>query len=175
MNLNRYIRTVPDWPKPGIQFRDITTLIADPAGLAECVEGLLAHYRGLDFDKVVGIESRGFVFGAILAERLGKGLVFARKPGKLPAATISESYTLEYGTNTIEMHLDAIQPGERTIVIDDLCATGGTALAAVKLVERLGGKVLEVGFVIDLPDLDGSTKIRAAGYPTFALTEFAGD
>ena len=175
MNLNRYIRTVPDWPKPGIQFRDITTLIADPAGLAECVAGLLEHYRGLDFDVIVGIESRGFIFGAILAERLHKGLVLARKPGKLPAAAIKESYALEYGENTIEMHLDAITPGQRAVVIDDLCATGGTALAAVKLIERLGGKVVEVGFVIDLPDLGGSAKIEAAGYPAFRLTEFAGD
>jgi adenine phosphoribosyltransferase len=175
MDLKRYIRTVSDWPKPGIQFRDITTLLTNPEGFGLAMDQMIAHYQGLNFDKIVAIESRGFIFGSVLARELKKPLVLIRKPGKLPAETAQESYELEYGTDTVEVHVDAIDAGDRVVVIDDLLATGGTASAAIALCERMGARVLEAGFVIDLPDIGGSKKLKAKGYGVFHLVEFEGD
>lgn len=169
------IRTVPDWPKPGIMFRDITTLLQDAVGFKRMLDLLHAHYKDYQIDKVVGVESRGFIIGAPLADRLGVGFVPIRKPGKLPAATVSQEYKLEYGQNTIEMHLDALLPGEKVLLVDDLIATGGTALAAVNLIQQSGGKIEECCFVVDLPDLGGRVKLEKAGYKVFSLVEFAGD
>ena len=175
MELKNYIRTVPNWPKPGIMFRDITTILQDPTGFRLCIEKFLEHFGKLEFDKIVAIESRGFVFGSVLAYKLGKGLVPARKPGKLPAARARQEYQLEYGTDAIEMHLDALKKGEKVVIIDDLLATGGTALAAAALCEQLGAEVLEFGFVINLPDIGGAKRLKKAGYGIFTLTEFEGD
>lgn len=171
MNLAEHIRNVPDFPIKGIQFKDITTLLKDPAPFAASVEALLDHYAGRQVDVVVGIESRGFVWGAILAHRLGVGFVPVRKPGKLPAETIRAEYTLEYGTNALEMHKDAIRAGQRALVIDDLLATGGTARATCELVEQLGGQVVGVAFLIELTSLHGRDKLT--GYEVFSLIPMA--
>ena len=175
MDPKESIRTIPDWPKPGIMFRDITTLLADPQAYGEAMEKLIAHYRELSFDKIVAIESRGFLFGSILAHELKKGLVLIRKPGKLPGETTSEEYELEYGTDCVEIHSDSISPKERVVVIDDLLATGGTVLAAIRLCEKLEAEIVEAGFIIDLPDVGGSRKLKDAGYRCFTLIEFEGD
>ncbi|MCL4108918.1 UNVERIFIED_CONTAM: hypothetical protein GTU68_008113 [Idotea baltica] len=156
-------------------FRDVTSLIADPVGLKICVDQFAEHYRGKDIDLIVGIDSRGFIFGAALAYVLGKGFVPVRKKGKLPAAVISESYELEYGTDTLEIHEDAIAPGQRVLIIDDLIATGGTAVAAINLVRKLGAEIVEFAAVIDLPDIGGSEKIAATGVTVHAQTQFEGD
>jgi adenine phosphoribosyltransferase len=168
------IRTVKDFPKQDILFRDVTSLIADPVGLRLCVDDFVARYESAAFDLVVGIDSRGFIFGGALAYALGKGFVPIRKMGKLPAETVSETYELEYGTDTLEIHTDAITPGQRVVVIDDLIATGGTALAAIKLVRKLGGEVIEFAAVVDLPDIGGSRKINEAGVKTYCQTQFEG-
>jgi adenine phosphoribosyltransferase len=157
--LERYIRTVKDFPKPGIGFKDITTLLKEPQAFAQVIDLLAAHYQNKKIQKVVGIESRGFIFGAPLALRLNAGFVPARKPKKLPAAAIREEYALEYGTDAIEMHADAIAQGERVIVVDDLLATGGTAAAAGRLVEKLGGELLGFAFLIELDFLHGREKL----------------
>ena len=167
MELASLIRDVPDFPVKGILFRDITTLIRNADAFQEVVNLLADHYVNLDIDVVVAIESRGFIFGAPLAYKLGAGFVPVRKPGKLPADTISESYTLEYGTNTLEMHRDAIEPGQRVLVVDDLLATGGSARAAVNLVEQLGGEVVGVAFMIELGFLHGRDKLE--GYNVLSL------
>ena len=167
MELASLIRDVPDFPVKGILFRDITTLIRNADAFQEVVNLLADHYVNLDIDVVVAIESRGFIFGAPLAYELGAGFVPVRKPGKLPADTISESYTLEYGTNTLEMHRDAIEPGQRVLVVDDLLATGGSARAAVNLVEQLGGEVVGVAFMIELGFLHGRDKLE--GYDVLSL------
>ncbi len=169
------IRTVPDWPKKGIMFRDITTLIKDPVGLKLCIDDFIQRYEKKEIDLVVGIDSRGFILGGALAYELGKGFVPVRKKGKLPAETESETYDLEYGTDTIEIHKDAVEPGKKVVIIDDLIATGGTALAAIKLVKKLGGEVAEFACVVDLPDIGGSRKIREAGIPVYAQTVFEGE
>ncbi len=169
-DLKRYIRDIPDFPKPGILFRDITPLLAAPQAFRETVETLCRRYEGKKIDKVVAIESRGFVFASPVAYRLGAGLVPFRKPGKLPYRTISESYALEYGEATLEVHEDAVAPGERVLVLDDLLATGGTAAAAVALVKRLGGEVVEVCFVIELKVLRGREKL--GGIPIFSLLSY---
>jgi adenine phosphoribosyltransferase len=156
-------------------FRDITTLIKDPVGLKLCIDDFVERYEKLDVDVVVGIDSRGFILGGALAYLLGKGFVPVRKKGKLPAETESESYELEYGTDTIEIHKDAISPGQKVVIIDDLVATGGTALAAAKLVKKLGGEVVELAFIVDLPDIGGSQKLIDAGYKIYAQTSFAGE
>lgn len=168
------IRTIPDYPKPGIQFRDITTLLQDKQGFAAAIDALGQHYDKQGFDKVVAIEARGFIIGAALAIKLGVGFVPARKPGKLPAATISQSYTLEYGVDALELHRDAIEPGERILLVDDLIATGGTAMAAVALVRQLGGVVEQAAFVIHLPELGGMQQLNAAGVQGYALCQFEG-
>lgn len=155
-----YIRTIPDYPEPGIMFRDITTVVQDPEGLKLSIDSLQKDIEGIDFDVIVGAESRGFVFGMPLAYNLGKGFVMVRKKGKLPADTIEETYDLEYGKATIEIHKDAIKPGQRVVIIDDLMATGGTVEAVVKLVERLGGKVVHISFLLELAGLKGRERLR---------------
>jgi adenine phosphoribosyltransferase len=165
--LERYIRTVKDFPKPGIGFKDITTLLKEPQAFAQVIDLLTAHYQNKKIQKVVGIESRGFIFGAPLALRLDTGFVPARKPKKLPAATVREEYALEYGTDAIEMHADAIAKGERVIVVDDLLATGGTARAAGRLVEKLGGELLGFAFLIELDFLHGREKLT--GYEVLSF------
>jgi len=157
--LERYIRTVKDFPKPGIGFKDITTLLKEPQAFAQVIDLMAAHFQNKKIQKVIGIESRGFIFGAPLALRLGAGYVPARKPKKLPAATIREEYALEYGSDAIEMHTDAIAKDESVIVVDDLLATGGTAAAAGRLVEKLGGRLLGFAFLIELDFLRGREKL----------------
>jgi adenine phosphoribosyltransferase len=174
VDLAGLIRTIPDFPKPGIQFRDITTLLLDADGFAAIVEQLAAAVPH-DVDLIAGIEARGFVVGAALAQRLGKGLVLIRKDGKLPGATIAEEYALEYGTDRLAMHVDACAPGARVLVADDLVATGGTAMAAIRLVQRCGAIVVGACFVIDLPDLGGADRLRALGLPVSHLVSFEGD
>jgi len=158
-DLAAYIRDVPDFPKPGIIFKDITPLLADPAALGETVSQLAEPYKDQGAELVVGVESRGFIFGSLVAAHLHAGFVPIRKPGKLPAETISQTYELEYGTDTIEIHADAIRPGQKVLMIDDLLATGGTMAAACELVERLGGEIVGVAFVIELSFLAGRDKI----------------
>lgn len=175
MPIKSRIRTIPDWPKKGVMFRDITTLIKDPIGFKLVIDDFHKRYRNMDVTSVVGIESRGFIIGGALAYLLGKGFIPVRKKGKLPFDTEEESYDLEYGTATVEIHKDAVKKGDRVIIIDDLIATGGTALAACRLVEKLGGKVAEIAAIVDLPDLGGSKKIRDAGYTEFHLVEFEGE
>lgn len=169
------IRTVADFPKPGIQFRDITTLFADALGFRKAVDELVQDAIDRRVTKVVGIESRGFILGGAIAHQLGVGFVPVRKPGKLPAETLKEEYTLEYGTDRLELHRGAIQSGDRVLVVDDLIATGGTAAAAVNLIERADCHVVGCSFVIDLPDLGGSKKLRARGLHVVSLCEFDGD
>ena len=167
MDLARYIRNVPDFPVKGIQFKDITTLLQDPVPFSATVKEMLDHYADRKIDVVVGIESRGFIWGAILAHEMGVGFVLVRKDGKLPAETIRAEYTLEYGTNALEMHRDAIQPGQRVLVVDDLLATGGTARATCELVEQLSGDVVGVAFLIELSFLSG--RERLSGYDVWSL------
>ncbi len=169
------IRTVPNWPKPGIMFRDITTLVKDSQGFKKVLDLLYGRYKNLAIDKIAGIESRGFIFGSALADRLGIGFVPVRKKGKLPAATLAEEYDLEYGKDKIEMHVDAIEKNERILLVDDLIATGGTALAACKLLKKAGGEIVECAFVIDLPDLLGCKKLEGEGIKTFSLIKFEGE
>ncbi|MBU1101334.1 MAG: adenine phosphoribosyltransferase [Bacteroidetes bacterium] len=159
MDLEKFIRNVPDFPIEGIQFKDITTMLKEPEALAAGLDELLQHSVNKGVTKVIGIESRGFIYGGALAVKLGAGFVPIRKPGKLPAETIKESYTLEYGTNTIEIHKDAIAPGDKVLLHDDLLATGGTMEAAIKLVEKLGAEVVQVSFLIELSFLKGREKL----------------
>jgi adenine phosphoribosyltransferase len=173
MSIKDKIRTVPNWPIEGVMFRDISTLTLDPEGLKESCDAFYERYKDMRIDKIVGIDARGFIFGAVLAYKLGIGFVPVRKKGKLPHKTIEAAYTLEYGENVVEMHEDAISKGDKIIIIDDLIATGGTISAAVKLVETLGGDIIELAFVIELPDLKGREKIK--GYKIFTLTEFEGE
>lgn len=175
MPLKSRIRTVPHWPKQGIMFRDITTLLKDPVGLQLCIDDFLKRYKNEKIDVVVGIDSRGFILGGALAYLLGKGFVPVRKKGKLPAATEKEEYALEYGTDTIEVHKDAIEPGQKVLIIDDLLATGGTAMAAANLVKKLRGEIVGLAFIVDLPDLGGRKKLEQAGYSVYAQTAFEGD
>ncbi len=169
-----YIRTIPDFPEPGILFRDVTTLFADPRGFRVAIDQLLHPYSGLRFDKVVGLEARGFILGGAVAHQLSAGFVPVRKKGKLPAKTISESYTLEYGTAEVEVHDDAIAKGERILLVDDLLATGGTAEAGIRLIERLGGEVIGCAFIVDLPELGGRARLEALGMKVHALCAYEG-
>jgi len=177
MPIKSKIRTVPDYPKKGIMFRDITTLIKDPVGFRLVIDSLTQRYiqGDVEFDVIVGIESRGFIMGGALAYTLGKGFVPIRKKGKLPADVVAQEYELEYGTDRIEIHKDALGDGVKVLLVDDLLATGGTALAAAALVEKLGGKVTEMCFIVDLPDVGGGKKLKEKGYKFYALTEFEGD
>jgi adenine phosphoribosyltransferase len=175
MPIKSRIRTVPHYPKQGVMFRDITTLLKDPVGFRVTINELVNRYTGVKIDKVAGIESRGFIIGAALAFQLGVGFVPIRKKGKLPAETIGHDYELEYGTDRIEMHVDAVAKGEHVLLVDDLIATGGTAEAAVKLISSMGGKIVECCFVIDLPDLGGHQRLLKMEQKVFALCEFEGD
>lgn len=169
-----YIRTIVDFPHEGIMFRDVTTLFADPRGFRMCVDQLLHPYAGAPIDKVVGLEARGFILGGAVAHQLTVGFVPIRKKGKLPGATLSQPYTLEYGEAVMEMHDDAVAAGERVLVVDDLLATGGTAEAGIKLLERLGAEIVGCAFVIDLPDLGGRARLEAMGMEVHALCAFDG-
>ena len=174
LDLKDAIRTIPDYPKPGIMFRDITTLLGNARAFRRTVDELVQPYAGLKVDKVAGIEARGFILGGAVAHQLSAGFVPIRKKGKLPHATVSIAYSLEYGLDEMEMHEDAVQKGERVILIDDLIATGGTATAAVKLLQRIGADVVAAVFVIDLPDLGGADRLRALGVPVRTLIGFEG-
>lgn len=169
-----YIRTIPDFPHAGIMFRDVTTLFDDPDGFQLAIKQLVAPYLGQKIDKVAGLDARGFILGGAVAYHLGCGFVPIRKQGKLPGSVISQEYTLEYGQAVLELHEDAIEAGETVLVVDDLLATGGTAEAGVKLIERLGGDVTACAFVIDLPELGGSKKLQAMGLPLHSLCSFEG-
>ena len=173
-NLKRLIRTIPDYPKPGIMFRDVTTLLRDADGFEQAVIAMTQPYVDKGIDAVAGIEARGFILGGAVADRLGCGFIPIRKKGKLPWKTIGQDYTLEYGVDAIEIHEDAIGQGERILIVDDLIATGGTAEAAVKLVRRSGGEVAGAAFIIDLPDLQGLSKLAAFGVTCHALVAFDG-
>lgn len=172
-DIKSLIRTIPDFPKKGVQFRDITTLFLDPKGTKKTVDELIKRLDGVDFDVIAGAESRGFVVGTPLAYVLEKPFVLVRKAGKLPGETVSESYDLEYGSATIEVHADAIKSGDKVVLIDDLLATGGTMKAAINLVEKLGASVVKVMFVIELPSLGGREVLE--GYDVEALVSFEGD
>ncbi|MBN2160491.1 MAG: adenine phosphoribosyltransferase [Spirochaetes bacterium] len=169
------IRNIPDFPKKGIMFRDITTLLQDKEGYRMTIDAFIKRYARMEIDCIAGIEARGFLIGGAIAYELRKGLVPIRKRGKLPYKTLSFEYELEYGTDSIEAHVDAVKKGEKVLIIDDLLATGGTSLACAKLVEKLGGEVVELAFIVDLPDLGGSKKIREAGYRYFTLVQFEGE
>ena len=175
MSIKSKIRTIKNYPIDGVMFRDITTLFKDPEGLREAINIFAERYKDMQIDKIAAIESRGFLIGAPLAFLLNIGLVLIRKPGKLPAETIKQDYKLEYGSDQIEIHIDAIKEGERVLIVDDLIATGGTVEAAVKLVQKMKGEVLECCFIIDLPDIGGSRKLESMGQNVFSLCEFEGD
>jgi adenine phosphoribosyltransferase len=174
VDLKALIRSIPDHPKPGILFRDITTLLLDPQGLRAAVDGLILPFLHLPVDLVAGIEARGFILGGAVAHELGKGFVPVRKRGKLPHKTIGQEYQLEYGVDAIEIHEDAIAPGQRVLLVDDLVATGGTAEAAIELVRRTGGELVAAAFVIDLPELGGAERLRRRGVVVHTLVSFAG-
>lgn len=170
-----YIRTIPDFPHEGILFRDVTTLFLDPRGFRLAVDQLLAPFVGQRIDKVAGLEARGFILGGAVAHQLSVGFVPVRKKGKLPGKTVEQDYTLEYGTATVEIHDDCLQPGETVLIVDDLLATGGTAEAGIRLVERLGAQVIGTAFVVDLPDLGGRKRLEDMGMSVHALCAFEGD
>ena len=169
-----YIRTIVDFPHDGIMFRDVTTLFADPRGFRMCIDQMLHPYAGAPIDKVVGLEARGFILGGAIAHQLGTGFVPIRKKGKLPGTTISQDYKLEYGEAIVEIHDDAIEAGERILVVDDLLATGGTAEAGITLIERLGGDIVGCSFIVDLPELGGRKKLEAMNMDVQVLCEFEG-
>ena len=173
-NVKDYIRTIVDFPHEGIMFRDVTTLFADPRGFRMAVDQLLHPYAGMQIDKVVGLEARGFILGGAIAHQLTVGFVPVRKKGKLPGATINQKYQLEYGEAIMELHSDALQPGEKVLLVDDLLATGGTAEAGISLIERLGAEIVGCAFVIDLPELGGRALLEKLGIEVHALCDFAG-
>ena len=169
-----YIRNIVDFPHEGIMFRDVTTLFSDPRGFRMCIDQMLHPYAGQPIDKVVGLEARGFILGGAIAHQLGTGFVPVRKKGKLPGTTISQDYKLEYGEAIVEIHDDAIEAGERILVVDDLLATGGTAEAGIKLIERLGGDIIGCSFIVDLPELGGRKKLQSMNMDVQVLCEFDG-
>lgn len=173
-DLASLVRTIPDFPKPGILFRDITTLLVDPDGFRETIDTFVARYSDKSIKKVAGIEARGFILGGAIARGIGAGFVPLRKRGKLPGQVVGHDYDLEYGTDRIEMHIGALEDGDRVLLVDDLIATGGTAEAGTRLVRGAGGVIVEACFVIDLPDLGGSKRIQALNVSTFSLMEFPG-
>lgn len=175
MSIKSKIRTIQDWPKEGIMFRDITTLLQDPIGLKETIDKLVERYKEAEIDIICGIEARGFILGAAMAYAMGLGFVPIRKKGKLPGKIYSQDYQLEYGVDTIEIHTDSIQKGQRVLLVDDLLATGGTALGAYKLIEKSGGFIEEACFIVDLPDLGGGKRLNEAGIKWHALVDFDGD
>ncbi|HET7774657.1 MAG TPA: adenine phosphoribosyltransferase [Burkholderiaceae bacterium] len=168
------IRTVPDWPQPGVMFRDITPLMQNPKTFRVLIDRFMHRYMDRNIDLVAGIDARGFILGSVLAYNLNRGFVPIRKKGKLPFDTIGEDYSLEYGTATVEVHADAAQPGQRVLLIDDLIATGGTMLAGARLLQRLGAEVVEAAAIVDLPDLGGSSRLRASGLPVWTVCAFEG-
>ncbi len=174
--LKQHIRTVPDWPAPGVQFRDITPLLQDPRVFRVLIDAFVHRYMdpALRPDVVAGLDARGFILGSVVAYELGIGFVPIRKKGKLPFTTVEETYELEYGSATVELHTDAVRPGQRVLLIDDLIATGGTLLAGKKLLEKLGATVMEGAAIVDLPELGGSAKLRAEGLALFTLVDFEG-
>jgi adenine phosphoribosyltransferase len=172
--LRSRIRTVPDWPQPGVQFRDITPLLQDPKSFRVLIDCFVHRYMDASIDVVAGIDARGFILGAVIAYELNRGFVPIRKKGKLPFNTIAEEYELEYGLATVELHADAIHAGQRVLLIDDLIATGGTMLAATRLIQRLGGTIVEAAAIIDLPELGGSRLIKQSNIPLFTVCDFAG-
>jgi adenine phosphoribosyltransferase len=172
MDLKSKIREIPNWPKMGVNFKDITTLLEDSLAFQETIKQLSSPFIDKKINKVVGIDARGFLLASPVAYELKTGLAIVRKKGKLPSTTIAKDYTLEYASNVIEMHDDSVQPGEDVILVDDLCATGGTALASCELIERLGGNIIAVCFLIDLPFLGGSKKLKEAGYNFFSLIDY---
>ena len=169
------IRTIPHWPKQGVMFRDITTLLKDSDGFKHMIDLLVERYKNLKIDVVAGIESRGFITGSVLAHQLGVGFVPIRKPGKLPAETISEEYELEYGKDKIEIHKDAIEEGSKVLLVDDLVATAGTSVAAANLIKKLGGEIIECSFIVELPELKGREKLEKKGLKVFSLVQFEGE
>ena len=173
MDLKETIRSIPDWPIKGVIFRDLTTLMQNPQAFKESCDILYDRYKDMDIDKIVGIDARGFVFGAVLAYKLGIGFVPVRKKGKLPWKTSQETYSLEYGEDTLEIHEDAVEKGEKVIIVDDLIATGGTVGATVKLVKKLGADIIECAFIVELPDLKGRDQIQDC--KVFAITQFEGE
>jgi adenine phosphoribosyltransferase len=175
IDLRSLVRTIPDYPKPGIQFRDITTLLGQPDGFREAVNAMASRFTSYRVSKVAGIEARGFILGGAVAHQLGAGFVPVRKEGKLPFQVIGHDYDLEYGTDRVEMHLDAVGNGERVLLVDDLIATGGTAVAAIQLLRQAGAEVLGACFVIELPDLGGRKRLEAMGHEVHALISFEGD
>ena len=175
MSIKSRIRTIENYPIDGVMFRDITTLLLDPSGIRDTIDEFVKRYKGMKIDKIVAIESRGFLIGAPLAYLLEIGLVLVRKPGKLPYETISQDYELEYGTDQIEVHIDAIDSGDKVLIVDDLIATGGTAEASVKLVQKMQAEIVECCFIIDLPDLGGSARLENLGQKVFTLCEFEGE
>ncbi|MBI1252013.1 MAG: adenine phosphoribosyltransferase [Alphaproteobacteria bacterium] len=174
MDLASVIRTIPDYPKPGILFRDITTLLGDARGFRRAVDEMVQPFAGRRIAKVAGIEARGFILGGAVAHQLSAGFTPVRKKGKLPAETLRQTYALEYGEDEVEIHVDAVAPGETVLLVDDLIATGGTAEAAIKLLRRAGAEVVGASFVIDLPDLGGAKRIEALGVPVSTLVSFEG-
>ena len=173
-DIAKLIRTIPHYPKEGIMFRDITTLLKDPEGFKTTINLLVNKYKNTDLDYIAGIEARGFILGSALAFALGKGFIPVRKKGKLPGKTITQNYDLEYGSDTIEIHEDALHKGAKILLIDDLIATGGTAIGAITLIEKVGAHVVECAFVVDLPELGGAQKIQALGHKVFSLCHFEG-
>jgi adenine phosphoribosyltransferase len=175
MDIKALIRTIPDHPKPGIMFRDITTLLSSAEGVQASVIALADPFRDQQIEKVAGVEARGFIFGLAVAIELGVGFVPVRKPGKLPFEVVGEDYELEYGTDRVEIHSDATRSGERVLLVDDLIATGGTAQAAANVIQKVGGKVVACAFVVELPELGGRTRLEASGHRVMSLCEFEGE
>ena len=175
MPIKDYIRTIPDFPQKGIMFRDVTTLFLDSEGLKQAINQMIEPYVNQKIDKVAGLEARGFILGGAIADRLSLGFVPIRKAGKLPGQVISQDYELEYGSATMEIHKDCIEPGEKILLVDDLLATGGTAEAGIKLIEKLGGDIISCSFIIDLPKLGGRKHLENMGFEVNALCEFEGD
>ena len=169
-----HIRTVPDWPAPGVMFRDITPLLSNPRVFRVLIDQFVHRYFDMRPDVIAGLDARGFIIGSVVAYELGVGFVPIRKKGKLPFTTVEETYELEYGSATVEMHTDAVKPGDRVLLIDDLIATGGTMMAGKNLLERLGAVVIEGAAIVDLPELHGSARLREAGLPLFTLVDFEG-
>ncbi len=172
--IKSHIRTVPDWPAPGVQFRDITPLLSSPRVFRVLIDQFVHRYFDVRPDAIAGLDARGFIIGAVVAYELNIGFLPIRKKGKLPFTTVEETYELEYGSATVEMHTDAVKPGDRVVLIDDLIATGGTMMAGKRLLERLGATVIEGAAIVDLPELKGSAKLQAAGLPLFTLVSFEG-
>ncbi|WP_404363996.1 adenine phosphoribosyltransferase [Marinobacter sp.] len=174
-SIKNAIRTVPDWPRPGVQFRDITTVLQNRTAFRKLIDAFVHRYHDAEIDAVAAVDARGFIIGSALAYELNAGLVLVRKKGKLPFDTLVEDYELEYGTASVELHKDAFKPGDRIVLVDDLIATGGTMLAASRLIRRIGADIVEVAAMIDLPDLGGSEKLRAEGLEVYTVCSFDGD